>query len=69
MVNDHFQHLIGGGTVTSPVIWECNRFCLTKGADPKIAAALMLAGGEIMEDFVINTFLVFSMLEWFGFIV
>ena len=56
MVNDHFQHLIGGGTVTSPVIWECTRFCLTKGADPKIAAALMLAGGEIMEGFGIEHF-------------
>ena len=56
MVNDHFQHLIGGGTVPSPVIWECTRFCLTKGADPKIAAALMLAGGEIMEGFGIEHF-------------
>jgi acyl homoserine lactone synthase len=56
MVNDHFQHLIGGGTVTSPVIWECTRFCLTKGADPKIAAALMLAGGEVMEGFGIEHF-------------
>ena len=56
MVNDHFLHLLGGGAITSPLIWECTRFCLTKGANPKVAAALMLAGGEIMEGFGIEHF-------------
>lgn len=56
MVNDHFPHLLGGGTVTSPVIWECTRFCLKRRANPKVAAALMLAGGEIMEGFGIEHF-------------
>jgi acyl homoserine lactone synthase len=56
MVNDHFPHLLGGGSVVSPKIWECTRFCLSKGADPKVAAALMLAGGEIMEGFGIEHF-------------
>ncbi|MFT4707321.1 MAG: N-acyl-L-homoserine lactone synthetase [Ascidiaceihabitans sp.] len=56
MVNDHFPHLLGGGTISSPVIWECTRFCLSRGASPKAAAALMLAGGEIMEGFGIEHF-------------
>jgi len=56
MVNDHFPHLLGGGSLSSPKIWECTRFCLSRGADPKVAAALMLAGGEIMEGFGIEHF-------------
>jgi acyl homoserine lactone synthase len=51
MVNDHFSHLIGGGSITSPLIWECTRFCLSRDAGSNIAAALMLAGGEIMRHF------------------
>lgn len=51
MVNDHFSHLIGGGAITSPLIWECTRFCLARGADQRVAAALMLAGGEVMCRF------------------
>ena len=54
MVNDHFGHLIGGGTITSPLIWECTRFCLSRDAEPNVAAALMLAGGEIMVNFGIK---------------
>lgn len=49
MINEHFTQLLGGGTVVSPLIWECTRFCLTKDADSRVAAALMLAGGEIMQ--------------------
>lgn len=56
MVNDHFPHLLGRGPVASPFIWECTRFCLSRGANPKVAAALMLAGGEIMEGFGIEHF-------------
>ena len=56
MVNDVFGHLTGGAPVTSPLIWECTRFCLTRGAGPHIAAALMLAGGEIMTNFGIRHF-------------
>jgi N-acyl-L-homoserine lactone synthetase len=56
MVNDHFPHLLGGGPINSPEIWECTRFCLSKGANPKVAAALMLAGGEIMEGFGVRHF-------------
>lgn len=51
MINDHFPHLLGGGTLTSPLIWECTRFCLARGAPPRVAAALMLGGGEIMRHF------------------
>jgi|TARA_B110000483_G_scaffold228475_1_gene291328 acyl homoserine lactone synthase len=51
MVNDHFPHLLGGGPIFSPTIWECTRFCLSRAANPKVVAALMLAGGEIMEGF------------------
>ena len=49
MVNEHFAHLNGGAPVHSPVIWECTRFCLAPGAGPRVAAALMLAGGELLE--------------------
>jgi acyl homoserine lactone synthase len=56
MVNDHFSDLLGGGAVSSPVIWECTRFCLARGADAKVAAALMLGGGEIMQGFEIEHF-------------
>ena len=49
MVNDHFTHLIGGGTICSPLIWECTRFCLAPGAHPRVAAALMLGGGVFMQ--------------------
>ena len=54
MVNDHFSDLLGGGAVSSPVIWERTRFCLARGADAKVAAALMLGGGEIMQGFEIE---------------
>jgi acyl homoserine lactone synthase len=56
MVNDVFGHLTGGGPITSPLIWECTRFCLARDATPNIAAALMLAGGEIMTGFGIRHF-------------
>lgn len=56
MVNDVFGHLTGGAPVTSPLIWECTRFCLARGAGANVAAALMLAGGEIMTGFGIRHF-------------
>lgn len=55
MVNDHFGHLIEG-PVTSPMIWECTRFCLRRGAGAHVAAALMLGGGEIMQGFGVKHF-------------
>lgn len=54
MVNDHFSHLNNGVHITSPLIWECTRFCLSRDASPQVAAALMLAGGEIMSNFAIK---------------
>jgi N-acyl-L-homoserine lactone synthetase len=48
MVNDLFAHLIGGGAICSPLIWECTRFFLSANVVPRVAAALMMAGGEIM---------------------
>ncbi|MBP0481448.1 acyl-homoserine-lactone synthase [Sagittula salina] len=51
MVNDHFIHLTDGVHIESPLIWECTRFCLARGAAPGVAAALMLAGGEVMQEF------------------
>lgn len=56
MVNEHFTELLGGGSVESPEIWECTRFCLAPGAEPRVSAALMLAGGEIMTGFGIKHF-------------
>jgi len=54
MVNDHFAHLTGGAPIVSPLIWECTRFCLARGADQQVAAALMLAGGEVMRHFGVD---------------
>lgn len=56
MVNDHFSHLLGGGAITSPQIWECTRFCMKRGISGQVAAALMLGGSELMENFDINHF-------------
>lgn len=42
MVNEHFLSLTGGVKITSPLIWECTRFCLRPGASPVVAAGLLL---------------------------
>lgn len=55
MVNDHFGDIISG-PITSPFIWECTRFCLSRGAGRHVAAALTLAGGEIMQNFGVDHF-------------
>ncbi len=55
MVNDHFGHLTTG-PIKSPLIWECTRFCLSRGSGPHVAAALMLGGGEIMNGFGVKHF-------------
>lgn len=50
MVNDHFGHLTGGVKISSPLIWECTRFCISPEAGDlagKIAGALMLSGAEL----------------------
>ncbi len=55
MVNDHFGNLTNGVNLTSPLIWECTRFCLSPNADTKTSAiagaALMLAGLEMSHRF------------------
>lgn len=56
MVNEHFAHLYDGEPIHSPFIWECTRFCLTPGADSRVAAALMLGGGEVMRGFGVTQF-------------
>jgi acyl homoserine lactone synthase len=56
MVNEVFGHLTGGAPITSPLIWECTRFCLARRAGGNVAAALMLAGGEVMTGFGVRHF-------------
>ena len=56
MVNDHFLDLTDGVAFQSPFIWECTRFCLSRDTEPGTAAALMLAGGEIMQGFGVRHF-------------
>lgn len=51
MVNDHFGHLTGGTPITDARIWETTRFCLSRGAGPRTAAALMLGGAELGQWF------------------
>lgn len=54
MVNDHFSHLLNGVDIRSPFIWECTRFCLGQQSTPRVAAAMMLAGGELMRAFALT---------------
>ncbi|MDQ2094682.1 acyl-homoserine-lactone synthase [Rhodalgimonas zhirmunskyi] len=56
MFNDHFLHLSDGAPIKSPLIWECTRFCLARGASARVAAALMLGGGEVMQRFGVEHF-------------
>ncbi|PLS22298.1 acyl-homoserine-lactone synthase [Neptunicoccus cionae] len=49
MINDHFCD-VTGGAITSPLIWESTRFCLSPRSLEKagrVSAAIMLAGCEI----------------------
>ncbi|MGJ8611255.1 MAG: acyl-homoserine-lactone synthase [Octadecabacter sp.] len=56
MVNDHFANITTGDPINSPHIWECTRFCLSPNADGRVAAALMLGGGEVMKGFGVAQF-------------
>ncbi|SPH20257.1 Acyl-homoserine-lactone synthase [Ascidiaceihabitans donghaensis] len=56
MVNEHFSHVIGGGEVRSPLIWECTRFCLSRTASSRMAALLVVACGEVMHHFNVEHF-------------
>ncbi|SFG46683.1 N-acyl-L-homoserine lactone synthetase [Palleronia marisminoris] len=56
MVNEHFLNLTDGVRIESPLIWECTRFCLAPDASPRVSAALMLAGGEILRGFYLDHF-------------
>ncbi len=53
MVNEHFLDLIDGVEITSPLIWESTRFCLSHdGEGPaRISASLMLAGAALGRRF------------------
>ena len=54
MVNDHFSQLMGGEQIRSSNIWESTRFCLAKGSESRVAAALVLAGIEIGRGFGVS---------------
>ena len=56
MIEDHFSHLLNGGMIADPKIWECTRFCLGSDAGPKTAGQLMAAGGEILRGFGLGGF-------------
>lgn len=56
MINEHFSHLLGGTKIESPFIWECTRFCISPRADRRAAAALVLGGGELMDNFKLDHF-------------
>ncbi len=56
MINEHFLHLLGGQPVSSPLIWECTRFCLSSSANSRIASALMLAGSALMKGHGVEHF-------------
>ncbi|UWS80294.1 autoinducer synthase [Phaeobacter sp. G2] len=56
MVNDVFSNLTGGNPISSPLIWECTRFCLSREATGNVAGALTLAGLEIMRNLAVSHF-------------
>jgi acyl homoserine lactone synthase len=56
MVNEHFLHLTKGNAIVNPYIWECTRFCLASESGGNVAAALMLAGGELMQRLGLEKF-------------
>jgi acyl homoserine lactone synthase len=47
MTNEHFLDLTGGVRISSPLIWECTRFCLAPDTSAGVAAALLAAGVEL----------------------
>ncbi len=51
MVSEHFGHIADVSAIRSPLIWECTRFCLAPGAEPRVVAALVLAVDEVMRNF------------------
>ena len=57
MTNEHFLSLLDGVPLHDPMTWECTRFCLSPRASGRVAAALMLGGGEVMRHFAIRHFL------------
>jgi len=51
MINEKFCFLLGGSSLSSPLIWESTRFCLAPKAFKYSASKLMLAAGEVMLGF------------------
>jgi acyl homoserine lactone synthase len=56
MIADHFAHLLQGHVLASRKTWECTRFCLGAKAGGRVAAGLMLGGGEVMRGYGISRF-------------
>jgi acyl homoserine lactone synthase len=42
--------------IKSPLIWECTRFCISPRADRRATAALVVAAGELMDEFELQHF-------------
>jgi acyl homoserine lactone synthase len=57
MVAEHFAHLAEETHFSSPLIWECTRFCISQKADRRASAALVLGAGEIMDTFQLRHFI------------
>lgn len=57
MIAEHFCHLTAGISISSPLIWECTRFCLAPKASKGASAALVLGAGELMEAFHLSHFI------------
>ncbi|MDC0913006.1 acyl-homoserine-lactone synthase [Paracoccaceae bacterium] len=51
MINEKFCFLLGGSSLSSPLIRESTRFCLAPKAFKHSASKLMLAAGEVMLGF------------------
>ena len=56
MINEYFLHITGERKIEDHGTWECTRFCLAPDSKGKVAAALMLAGGELMQELHVERF-------------
>ena len=51
MLCEHFTHVADVSNVCGPTVWECTRFCLAPGAEPRVVAALVAGIDRVMQGF------------------
>lgn len=56
MLNDHFHQLSKASNFQKDHVWECTRFCLRDGTDRRTAILLLAAGGKLMSEFGVSSY-------------